>query len=66
MAMIPFELEFEWDTSKAESNFKKHGVSFLEAVQTFYDPEGIHIVDRKHSKKEPRSTGSENQERVEF
>ena len=53
--MIPLDLEFEWDTSKAESNFKKHRVSFLEAMETFYDPNGLHIVDRNHSKQEPRS-----------
>ena len=31
-------VEFEWDTSKAESNFIKHGVRFEEAVQVFFDP----------------------------
>lgn len=36
MAMLSLDLEFEWDTSKAESNFKKHRVSFLEAMETFY------------------------------
>ena len=55
MVMLPLILEFEWDESKAESNLKKHRVSFLEAAETFYDPLGVHIVDRKHSKDEPRS-----------
>jgi len=55
MAMISLDLEFEWDASKAESNFKKHRVSFLEAMETFYDPKGILIMDMKHSKEEPRS-----------
>jgi hypothetical protein len=55
MAILSLDLEFEWDESKAESNFKKHRVSFLEASETFYDPLGLHIVDTKHSKNEPRS-----------
>ncbi len=55
MVMIVSDLEFEWDTSKAESNFKKHGISFLEAMETFYDPFGIHMIDSKHSEVEVRS-----------
>lgn len=31
-------VEFEWDTNKAESNLEKHGVSFEEAVEVFFDP----------------------------
>lgn len=30
-------IEFSWDRKKAESNFKKHGVSFEEAQTVFYD-----------------------------
>lgn len=30
--------EFEWDTTKAQSNFEKHGVTFEEAVEVFLDP----------------------------
>ncbi|MDX2096482.1 MAG: BrnT family toxin [Leptolyngbyaceae cyanobacterium bins.59] len=30
--------EFEWDDTKATSNFKKHGVSFEEAAEVFLDP----------------------------
>jgi len=32
------ELTFEWDSAKAASNKKKHGVSFEEAATTFLDP----------------------------
>lgn len=31
-------MRFEWDGEKAESNLKKHGVAFDEAVTVFYDP----------------------------
>lgn len=31
-------LTFEWDTDKAEWNMKKHGVSFEEAAEVFFDP----------------------------
>lgn len=30
-------IKFEWDTKKAASNKKKHGVSFEEAQSIFYD-----------------------------
>lgn len=30
-------MKFEWDDNKAESNFKKHGVSFEEARTVFDD-----------------------------
>lgn len=30
-------LTFEWDPNKAESNKRKHGVSFEEAESVFYD-----------------------------
>lgn len=32
------ETTFIWDIEKAESNFMKHGVSFEEACEVFFDP----------------------------
>jgi uncharacterized DUF497 family protein len=29
---------FEWNANKAQSNFQKHGVTFEEAVEAFFDP----------------------------
>jgi len=29
-------MKFEWDLNKAESNLKKHGISFDEAKSIFY------------------------------
>ena len=31
-------VEFEWDVDKAESNLRKHGVTFEEAAEVFFDP----------------------------
>jgi uncharacterized DUF497 family protein len=30
--------EFEWDEIKAQSNIQKHGVTFEEATEAFFDP----------------------------
>ncbi len=47
-------VEFEWDSSKEESNIRKHGVSFWDAAESFLDPEGIQVDDQKHSDQEAR------------
>lgn len=31
-------ITFEWDDQKARSNLEKHGVSFEEAAEAFFDP----------------------------
>lgn len=31
-------VEFEWDDNKAQSNIQKHGITFEEAVEVFFDP----------------------------
>jgi uncharacterized DUF497 family protein len=47
-------MRFEWDAQKAWSNFVKHGVSFREAVQVFYDPDALESFDADHSASETR------------
>lgn len=42
-------MEFDWDKNKAESNLKKHGVSFHEAATVFGDPLAITFNDPDHS-----------------
>jgi uncharacterized DUF497 family protein len=32
------DIEFEWDRSKAQINVKKHGITFEEATEAFFDP----------------------------
>ena len=42
-------MEFEWDASKEADNLRKPSVSFAEAVESFFDPDGLLLVDEKHS-----------------
>src|SRR5262249_8660098 len=39
------EGDFEWDSAKAESNIRKHGVSFFEAATVFADPFAVYLDD---------------------
>ena len=36
---------FEWDSSKALTNLRKHGVRFADAVAVFEDEQGLTIAD---------------------
>jgi len=47
-------MDFEWDPGKAESNERKHGVSFAEALTIFGDPLELMISDPHHSEGEYR------------
>jgi len=47
-------LQFDWDPEKAESNEKKHGVSFAEAATAFGDPLSLTVPDPDHSVGEAR------------
>ncbi len=31
-------VDFEWDQDKATSNYQKHGITFEEAAEVFFDP----------------------------
>ncbi|MET0754472.1 MAG: BrnT family toxin [Pyrinomonadaceae bacterium] len=46
--------DFEWDSKKAKSNFRKHGISFERATRIFRDPNLIAIPDEEHSDFEER------------
>jgi uncharacterized protein len=45
---------FEWDDEKARKNFRKHNVSFDEAITVFYDPLSATFEDPDHSINEQR------------
>jgi uncharacterized DUF497 family protein len=47
-------VRFEWDDQKAVANLKKHGVSFGEATEVFYDPNALEDYDVGHSDAEAR------------
>jgi uncharacterized DUF497 family protein len=49
------EILFEWDAVKAESNLKKHKVSFHEGLTVFHDLSVATISDPAHSETEIRS-----------
>ncbi len=45
---------FEWDTEKADTNVRKHGISFDEAQTVFKDDLSITVPDPDHSDEEER------------
>lgn len=47
-------MKFEWDPQKADSNLKKHSVSFQEAALVFGDTLSITYPDPDHSVREHR------------
>jgi uncharacterized DUF497 family protein len=47
-------VRFEWDDEKAHANLEKHGVTFGEATEVFYDPNALTGEDDIHSGDEYR------------
>jgi len=47
-------VRFEWDDQKAFENVAKHGVTFGEATEVFYDPNAVEGEDVEHSFDESR------------
>jgi uncharacterized protein len=47
-------IKFEWNTAKAISNKKKHGVSFEEAQSVFYDEFALQFFDDDNAESEER------------
>jgi uncharacterized protein len=45
---------YEWDSSKAAANIKKHHVAFTEAATVFLDPWALTYQDPDHSEGEQR------------
>ncbi len=48
------QIKFAWDSAKAASNAKKHGISFEEAKTVFDDDNARLIADPDHSHDEER------------
>jgi uncharacterized protein len=48
------EITFEWDSNKAQTNERKHGISFEEAETAFYDRNARVLDDPDHSQDEDR------------
>lgn len=47
-------MRFEWDESKNMLNIKKHGLSFGEVQEAFFDEHRLILEDSKHSNAEQR------------
>jgi|YNPBryunderm2012_1023409.scaffolds.fasta_scaffold20560_3 hypothetical protein len=47
------EIDFEWDSDKADTNLLKHDVSFTEAPEVFLDP-FVYPVDARDVEEEAR------------
>jgi uncharacterized DUF497 family protein len=47
-------VRFEWNDQKAIANLKKHGVTFGEATEVFYDPNALEGADPEYSADEDR------------
>ncbi len=47
-------MDYEWDSTKAAINLKKHGVSFEEAKTVFNNPLALIFEDELHSVEERR------------
>lgn len=47
-------MEFEWDSKKADTNKRKHRVTFQEGTSVLGDPLAITFADPDHSEDEER------------
>jgi uncharacterized DUF497 family protein len=47
-------MKFSWDPRKADSNVRKHGIAFDEAITVFSDPLALIFDDMVHSEEEHR------------
>ena len=45
---------FVWDDKKHDANISKHGISFVEAMTVFDDPNARYLADTEHSDDEER------------
>jgi uncharacterized DUF497 family protein len=49
-------VEFEWDEEKNQSNLRKHGIAFEDAIEVFEDPSGLTEHGRTVSGEDRRQT----------
>ncbi|OGY87431.1 MAG: hypothetical protein A2233_00760 [Candidatus Kerfeldbacteria bacterium RIFOXYA2_FULL_38_24] len=60
--------QFDWDSGNRDKNFQKHGVSYIECEEIFFNLPLLMLDDKKHSKTEKRfyALGNTNQNRLLF
>ena len=49
-----FQYQFEWDSTKARENARKHGITFERAATVFLDAEALSLFDLEHRQDEER------------
>lgn len=54
MADAAVVYDFQWDPEKANTNRRKHKVTFEEAARVFLDPNALSLYDDEHSGAEDR------------
>jgi len=57
---IPSNVEFEWDSKKAASNRRKHGVRFADAVAVFSDDHAVTIQDEYQDEERSATIGRDS------
>jgi len=59
-------MHFEWDSAKAQSNRRKHKVTFDDAVSVFYNPWSATFPDpdSRHAEQRLITVGHSSQERL--
>ena len=57
-------MESEWDPKKAETNRRKHGVEFVDAVIVFDDDRGITLLDENPTEERYVTFGMDAQGRL--
>ncbi len=48
------KVEYEWDTTKAAENLRRHGVDFVEAIAALEDPHRFETMDTRSVYSEER------------
>lgn len=48
------DIDFDWDDTKAATNWRDHGVAFHQAVKTFRDPFAVEWIDDRENYGEER------------
>ena len=51
---LGMEFEFDWDPTKAEANWRKHGVTFERAMGIFSDPLALSVLHAESGAGEER------------
>ncbi|RJP18831.1 MAG: BrnT family toxin [Candidatus Omnitrophota bacterium] len=45
-------MNYQWDKNKAQTNLRKHGIRFADAVSIFQDDNAITVEDTNHGNEE--------------